>query len=75
MELAKQLGIISQACKMMESSRDRFYRFKELAISRRKLRVPQEIEGAVIALATEQKAFDQVRIANELRKAFSQPPA
>ncbi len=29
-ELAKQLGNVSQACKMMGYSRDRFYRFKEL---------------------------------------------
>ena len=30
LELAKQLGNVSQACKMMGYSRDRFYRFKEL---------------------------------------------
>jgi hypothetical protein len=29
LELAKQLGNVSQACKMMGSSRDSFYRFKE----------------------------------------------
>jgi hypothetical protein len=32
-----------------------------------KNRVPQEIEDAIIALAVEQPAFGQVRIANELR--------
>ena len=30
LELAKQLGNVSQACKMMGYSSDSFYRFKEL---------------------------------------------
>ena len=30
LELAKQLGNVSQACKMMGYSRDGFYRLKEL---------------------------------------------
>ncbi len=30
LELAKQLGNVSQACKVMGYSRDTFYRYKEL---------------------------------------------
>ena len=30
LELAKQLGNVSQACKVMRYSRDSFYRFQEL---------------------------------------------
>jgi hypothetical protein len=91
LELAKQLGNVSQACQMMGYSRDSFYRFKELyetgremtllALTLRKPHLanfaPAECEAVIVDLFLELPAFGQIWIANEVPSAAtrSHPPA
>lgn len=82
LNLAEELGNVSQACKVMGMSRDTFYRYRDavenggvealLDKSRRqpnlKNRVDEVTETAVVEYALEQPAHGQVRTSNELRK-------
>ena len=82
LELARQLGNVSQACKMMGYSRDSFYRFRELydaggelalqELTRRKPilknRTPPDVEAIIVELSLDRPAYGQIRIANELLK-------
>ena len=83
LNLAEELGNVSQACRIMGLSRDTFYRYQEavdtdgvdalLNANRRianiKNRVDENIEIAVVKHATDFPTHGQSRASNELRKA------
>ena len=90
LNLAEELGNVSQACKVMGLSRDTFYRYKNAVDdggvaalfekTRRKPnpknRVDEATEAAVCQSAVDFPAHGQVRTSNELRKrGYSSPAA
>jgi len=82
LNLAEQLGNVSQACRIMGLSRDTFYRYKAaieqggidalIDKNRRKPNIKnrgdEHTETAVVEYAIEQPAHGQVRASNQLRK-------
>jgi transposase InsO family protein/molybdenum-dependent DNA-binding transcriptional regulator ModE len=82
LNLAEELGNVSQACRIMGLSRDTFYRYKDaveeggvaalIDQNRRKPNVKNRVdeitESAVVEYAIEYPAHGQVRASNELRK-------
>jgi len=81
LNLAKELGNVSRACKVMGYSRDTFYRYKSAKeeggiealfdANRRKPnlknRVDEKTEQHVLKVAFDFPAFGQARASNELR--------
>ena len=82
LNLAQELGNVSQACRVMGFSRDTFYRYQELVEkggveslfeqTRKKAnlknRADEATQNAVLAFAVDFPAYGQVRASNELRK-------
>jgi len=82
LNLAEELGNVSQACRIMGLSRDTFYRYqaavdeggldalinKDRRQPNLRNRVDEHTETAVVAYAIEVPAHGQVRASNELRK-------
>lgn len=83
LELAKELGNISEACRVVGVSRATFYYYQRIRASHGeeallhsrhrkpnlKNRVPEVVENAVVSYAYEHPAHGQQRVSEELRKA------
>lgn len=82
LEMAKQLGNVSAACRIMGYSRDSFYRYRELYetsgaaaltdISKRrplhKKRVSKSTEDLIVQIALERPLYGQIRVSRLLRE-------